>query len=237
MRKTSLGALIAFSALMTLMISNCGKSADNNAPVLISIDYKNNIGQVPVTAEFTATVEDNVNVTWDFGDGQSGTGKVVSHQFIKKGVYKVIATAERNGIKNTAGKVVTIAPYGTLRLNWIDYSVIDTLPQGVHWDAEPSGFPPDVYFKVFDGYSQEVAPSYYYIYNSYNNRYSFSPQPEFKTFDRDFVVEMFDKDTNGVDEKMDIFAFRPLDYLDSFPTTIVNSGSSAEVRLKVSWVK
>ncbi|MCL4264758.1 MAG: VCBS repeat-containing protein [Anaerolineae bacterium] len=59
---------------------------------------------------FTAVVGSgtNVNFTWDFGDGATGTGPLVTHQFPQVGSYTAIVTATNSVNSLTATTMVTI---------------------------------------------------------------------------------------------------------------------------------
>jgi hypothetical protein len=70
------------SAPMETPIS--GLRADNDGPTLLGMPTL-----------FTATISSGTNVSyaWDFGDGQSGSGAAVAHQYASPGTYSVELTA------------------------------------------------------------------------------------------------------------------------------------------------
>jgi len=55
-----------------------------------------------------ATPEDNVNYTWDFGDGATGAGALVTHTYPVAGTFTAIVTATNPASVLTATTVVTI---------------------------------------------------------------------------------------------------------------------------------
>lgn len=61
-----------------------GLRADNDGPTLLGMPTL-----------FTATISSGTNVSyaWDFGDGQSGSGAAVAHQYASPGTYSVELTA------------------------------------------------------------------------------------------------------------------------------------------------
>jgi uncharacterized repeat protein (TIGR01451 family) len=58
----------------------------------------------------TATIEAGSNVTyiWDFGDGETGSGAIVTHTYLAVGVYTAIVTASNSAGEVTATTTVTI---------------------------------------------------------------------------------------------------------------------------------
>jgi hypothetical protein len=60
--------------------------------------------------ELTATITDGNNVTyeWDFGDGDSDTGAVVSHQYAAPGTYTAEVTATNSVNQETATTIVHV---------------------------------------------------------------------------------------------------------------------------------
>jgi PKD repeat protein len=62
----------------------------------------------------TATVATGSNVTyaWDFGDGESGSGPVVSHVYPSVGTYTAVVTASNsaNAVSDTSIVTITVAP-------------------------------------------------------------------------------------------------------------------------------
>jgi hypothetical protein len=66
------------------------------------------------TLMFDASKFDAFNYTWNFGDGATTTGAVVSHAYTQAGTYSVKLTViESDGASQTAHKQVTILPNPT----------------------------------------------------------------------------------------------------------------------------
>lgn len=55
-------------------------------------------GVVPFTATFTNTSTKYVDISWNFGDGTTATGNVVSHTFTGTGSFTASMTASSNGV-------------------------------------------------------------------------------------------------------------------------------------------
>ncbi|MGH2645033.1 MAG: PKD domain-containing protein, partial [Chitinophagaceae bacterium] len=74
------------------VVTNQGVTVDFSADKTYSCS-------APDTVNFTATTSSLQSITyhWDFGDGNSDTGKTVSHIYGKTGIYTVVLTAAVNG--------------------------------------------------------------------------------------------------------------------------------------------
>jgi gliding motility-associated-like protein len=64
----------------------------------------------PTTITFTGTVPTGATVTWDFGDGRTGTGATTSHLYSTKGIYKIIMTVTDpvTGCKSSVSRIDTL---------------------------------------------------------------------------------------------------------------------------------
>ncbi|WAC39429.1 PKD domain-containing protein [Pedobacter sp. SL55] len=64
----------------------------------------------PFALQATATGSNVVNVEWDFGDGNSATGKNVNHTYVRAGDYTITAKAyNAQGCASTSSQVVRIS--------------------------------------------------------------------------------------------------------------------------------
>ena len=77
-----------------------GLRADNDGPTLLGMPTQ-------FTATFTSGT--NVSYTWDFGDGQSGSGASVAHQYGSPGAYFVELTASNAVSQEKANTIVIVA--------------------------------------------------------------------------------------------------------------------------------
>jgi PKD repeat protein len=112
--------------LWALALAGCHESSTSPAPSLslaVSPDGQALVGVTEVA--FTATVSDSsggsINVSWDFGDGQTASGPSVVHVYAREGVFAVgVTVTSGHGGSAAAGTTVTV---GDLNGNW-------TLSQG-----------------------------------------------------------------------------------------------------------
>jgi hypothetical protein len=61
------------------------------------IDINTNITDDRTVLFNSIPVDANANVTWDFGDGETGQGTIISHTYAAPGVYKVCMMFEKGG--------------------------------------------------------------------------------------------------------------------------------------------
>jgi PKD repeat protein len=82
-------------------LSIAGLNAVNNSPTIVGH-----------TTRFTATISSGTNVvyTWNFGDGQAGSGSTASHTYPGAGTYTAIVTATNGTNARSATTLVTIKP-------------------------------------------------------------------------------------------------------------------------------
>jgi PKD repeat protein len=85
----------------TLTVTNvCGETAtytdDVNACDMVEVDFTYTAISNGLSVEFTATTTQGaaVNYTWDFGDGNTGSGSSPTHTYAAEGLYDVTVTAE-----------------------------------------------------------------------------------------------------------------------------------------------
>jgi hypothetical protein len=76
-----------------------GLTAVNDGPATVG---------VPVQLSATISSGSNVSYEWDFGDGNRGSGAVVSHQYAAPGVYTAEVTASNPASQETAATTVTV---------------------------------------------------------------------------------------------------------------------------------
>ena len=73
-------------------------------------------GETPLEVTFNASASDDpdgdiVSYTWDFDDGGSGSGRILTHRFDGEGVYQVRLTVEDDrGATDTATRTITVGP-------------------------------------------------------------------------------------------------------------------------------
>ena len=67
-------------------------------------------GIAPLTVKFDASASQNADsYSWDFGDGNTGTGQIVEHTFASAGEFKVnLTVANNNGTSAAGPHVITV---------------------------------------------------------------------------------------------------------------------------------
>ena len=105
-----------------------GLSASNDSPTLLGN---------ATTLSATVTAGSNIIYSWDFGDGETGDGEVVTHTYTSAGIYTATITATNSTNTLTADTIVTItAPYYDLYFPLVIKSVqaplvpTSSLPEG-----------------------------------------------------------------------------------------------------------
>jgi PKD repeat protein len=100
----------AVTTFVTVVEPITGLAADNDSPTPIGS---------PTTLSATVSAGSNVSYVWDFGDGVSGSGQVVSHTYGAAGAYTATVTATNAVDTDTTTTFVTIdrAREAILRVN------------------------------------------------------------------------------------------------------------------------
>jgi len=62
----------------------------------------------PLTVDFITNASPSATVTWDFGDGSSGTGGTANHSYASAGTYNVCVTISSLGVTCTSCMLVTV---------------------------------------------------------------------------------------------------------------------------------
>ena len=83
-----------------LNVPATGLSATNDSPTLL--------GNTTTLTASTVSTATNVNFMWDFGDGQQGSGAIITHDYSAPGVYTATVTVVKCDSFVQAATVVTI---------------------------------------------------------------------------------------------------------------------------------
>ena len=115
-RRTIRSATLA--CLLVLLLPGCHEEATSPSPTLSLSRSPDGfaiaeVTAVVLTAEASLAGGDALAVSWDFGDGQTGSGASVTHVYAREGVYAVSVTASgsRGGV-TTTGTAVTVGGLG-----------------------------------------------------------------------------------------------------------------------------
>jgi len=123
MEKRKLYAIIAIILVIVVVIaaisvilykSPTTVAPSPTAPTLVSVTPSTQFASVGSTIQFVASVTGNVTaVSWNFGDGTTGTGLIVNHTYVQPGEYLVFANATgTSGYSNNLKSLIpiTISP-------------------------------------------------------------------------------------------------------------------------------
>jgi PKD repeat protein len=73
----------------------------------------------------TANGGNITSYTWDFGDGTSGTGKIVNHTYTAQGIYTVVLNVtDSEELWDTESKSVTVASAAEFPWLWVGVGVV-----------------------------------------------------------------------------------------------------------------
>ena len=138
--------------------ASSGTVTTNNAPTADAGGPYIGVAGVPVTFDGTDSTDPDGNAltySWDFGDGETGTGSNPEHMYDSAGTYKVNLTVSDGSLTNTSRTTATISEsatdsdgdgykdemeesYGTNASNASDYPT-DTDGDGIPDDDSPDG--------------------------------------------------------------------------------------------------
>jgi len=102
--KKSFYSVLTMLAVVALLFSSC--SEDPEPPVVEMFAEVDGSNLYIVNCTTNAT--NATSFTWDFGDGEAGTGATVSHTYALSGDYTITVTATGDGGVATSSKSVTI---------------------------------------------------------------------------------------------------------------------------------
>ncbi len=116
MKKIFVILLILFLSTTFIFYSGCEEKKediDDNESLEVFILVNRSSGDPPLKIKFNASVE-NANVeiisyNWNFGDGNTATGKTVTYTYKKNGTYLVTLTVkDKNGVTTNASKTINV---------------------------------------------------------------------------------------------------------------------------------
>ena len=218
MKKNWLGLLSA--GILIFFISSCQKDqlADLSA---LSFTCSHADGVLPVTVSFVATAPNSANVTWDFGDGQTGSGMSTTHTYAAQGLYPVrISAASPGEVTLNRMDTILVFPYTEADITRMDVTIPN--PAYVHYKLFTAGK------MIFEG----ASPSPSATATSLSNTFS----PPLVITDLQHVVNVqFWNYYNPIST----ISFKPSSYFqNTLPFPSVFSGQDVQGRtfkMQVSW--
>ena len=99
--------------------SAMGTFANSGAAPVASFTATPLTGNAPLTVSFASTSIDDdgdtLTATWDFGDGETGTGSPIFHEYTAAGTYTATLTISDGSATDTETTSITVDPTGTNR--------------------------------------------------------------------------------------------------------------------------
>ena len=93
------------------------RDAGGNVAPIASFTATPTNGNAPLTVTFTSTAtdadNDSLTLTWDFGDGQVGSGSPVTHEYVNVGTYSPALTVSDGLAEDTSSTSISVTPPGT----------------------------------------------------------------------------------------------------------------------------
>jgi PKD repeat protein len=181
------------------VIAACKKDKESDSAPSISFTLTSGYSQtLPVNIVFTASAPTADNVTWDFGDGNTGQGLTVNHSYSSFGGYKVKATATKSGLSSSYSKDIPVTFYRRAVIKRIDVLQTPTLkPGGLDWD--PGNLPDLAYDIVFPGDTTYVSGTV--LNNAETGSFNVVPSQGTFILNEDIKFNIYDKDVGNVPDK------------------------------------
>jgi hypothetical protein len=223
------------------VLAGCKKKEKEEAPhPVISFSHSAPNGAVPDTITFTASIKNSSTVSWNFGDGQSGTGLSVKHIYSHMGFFEVTAsTTSDAGVTASETDFVNISPYASMHIEQVNMSV-GAKPGGGTWDANvPPDSNPDLICEIYSASGEKLTGSTsLYSPNTFSSSVSTSGVVVTE-FNKKFTVKILDYDLGGPNEYIATISFRPGDYFSTAIPFITSfskdDGAGNSAGLIVTW--
>jgi hypothetical protein len=97
---------IGLMALLALLMTACGggggggSNGKQPAPPAaeLTASFTQQVSELVVSVDASASTGDIASYQWDFGDGASGVGKTVSHTYAAAGDYSIVLTVTDSAV-------------------------------------------------------------------------------------------------------------------------------------------
>jgi PKD repeat protein len=216
----------------------CRKKEEEKPHPVITYSFSNNKGSIPVTVHFNALMLNSSTVSWDFGDGQTGTGSNTSHTYTTSGFFNVVAkTTNSEGEVASAEGHVDVSPFTKMVIEKITVIVPGKKNDTTAWDTDGSNA--DLYCDVYNSSGTNLtAASSPYTLNSSSAVCEYSPGITITDFYNNFKVQIMDYDLGSGSEFITAFYIRPGDYIPSSPSSvraISQSNGASSINVKLAW--
>lgn len=188
-----------------------------NLPFQNSFTYTRDCNSLLVN--FLSTSSDD-NITWNFGDGNIGTGIATMHNFNDFGTYVVSMSNDSNSCTLASTKNETIQIYQDT--SWFEFSISQTDCIGyINLDITSSAMTPDIFFLLDFGDGTIVTTNENIANHSYNTNTNTLPDSIFITMMNENCYIKKSKKINfifnsTIDTSLTICSFQNPIYLDGF---------------------
>lgn len=249
MKRKILFQTLTIAAVSMSLFSSCKKKDDHEGPAPFITDVKADLTKdkvLPIdTVYFSATVNMDAEIEWDFDDGGTATGTNVMHVYAQQGYYSVAARATANNKTTSASVEVNTTIFLKFRVNSVTVLAMPvTNSGGSTWDNDGvSNGNPDLFvfpdIENFTNYNSQLIPNVT-PGPIMNTTLSFAVAPVFSDMGSDFKISLNDDDNADVENitTLNFGAIKLL--LNSNPTappttkTVSNNGVTA--RINLSWI-
>ena len=110
-----LGLMLVAALLMTTTFWSCSDEEEATPEPIANFSFEFDETDWQ-TVNFTNRSKDAESVSWDFGDGETGTGETVSHTYAAAGDYDVTITATNGNLVDTKTETISVTdPFEALR--------------------------------------------------------------------------------------------------------------------------
>jgi hypothetical protein len=226
---------------ISVLFNSCKQEDDSDPALYIDYFCFGNHGNAPVTVHFQVMGTVNGTITWDFGDGATGSGAEVTHIYNTIGYYKVTARLDNGTGTASKSRYINVSPYTKIKVESIDVIAPGLKDDATEWDDPP--YPsPDLYAKIFNTNGIELMDTLGYIYypDTFFFHRDYTPDLEITGFENRFIMQVFDSDpATFADDIIGTYTFQPTDFIPadaSFPDSLYQTDVfGGKVTVHISW--
>lgn len=144
--------------------------SDNNPPTARFTAGPKTFGNSPLTVQFDASLSRDADGSielygWDFGDGSTGSGMIISHTFTAAATANItvrLTVTDNDGATGTTTAVITVIVPEVVATDGPTASFTASTPVLIHHSENPSGSP-SLFDVTFDPSASTAAAGGHYI--------------------------------------------------------------------------
>jgi hypothetical protein len=175
-------------------------------------------------------------LTWDFGDGQTETGKDPIHDYVKEGIYTVTLTASKGSKKHSISKTMEMKG-GDYQQVFVKSVSIKKIPNtnniGNHWDQSNG---PDLYIMLQPIGQNYVLNTYNVLFQNVTNfpvKWEIKPNLNVRDLFEDYVLYVYDDD-GSTEELISKCTFDFADF-NTYPKVAEFSCGGSILEFELEW--